>query len=124
MATTAKAERNDGPVNEPDFFQVARGWKTWAVTLDHKRIGMMYLFGILISLLIGGAFALIVRAELFLPGKQIVSGDSYNNFFTLHLLEERPVLNVGPLCSVVFRYSSATRCHRRSGVFWRVSALS
>src|SRR4051812_25860793 len=47
-----------------------------------------------------------------------------NNFVTLHLLEERPALNVGPVCGVVFRRSSATRCHRRRGVFWRVSALS
>jgi len=74
----------DHPVTEPDYLNVTKGLKSWLLTLDHKRIGMMYLFGILISLLIGGAFALIVRAELFLPGKQIVSGDSYNSFFTLH----------------------------------------
>jgi hypothetical protein len=51
MATTQKrTERNDGPVNEPDFLNVTKGLKSWLYTLDHKRIGMMYLFGILISL--------------------------------------------------------------------------
>ena len=42
----------------------------------------------------------------------------------MHLLEERPVLSVGPVCGAMFRCSSATTCHRRCGVFWRVSALS
>ena len=46
-----------------------------------------------------------------------------NNFVTMHLLEERPVLSVGPVCGASFRCSSATRCHRRRGAFWRVSAL-
>jgi cytochrome c oxidase subunit 1 len=54
------------------------------LTLDHKRIGMMYLFGILIALMVGGVFALLVRTELFEPGKTIVSQDTYNQFFTLH----------------------------------------
>src|SRR5262249_36684096 len=86
MATTetATAERVHHPVTEPDFLNVTKGWKSWAVTLDHKRIGMMYLCGILISLIIGGAFALLVRTELFFPGETIVKQDTYNAFFTLH----------------------------------------
>src|SRR4029078_10694884 len=45
---------------------------------------MMSLFGILFSLIVGGAFALLVRTELFFPGKTIVDQDTYNQFFTLH----------------------------------------
>src|SRR5438105_508192 len=85
MATTpVMNERNDGPVNEPDFLHVTRGWKSWAFTLDHKRIGMMYLTGILFSLIVGGVFALLVRTELWEPGRTIVGQDTYNKFFTLH----------------------------------------
>jgi cytochrome c oxidase subunit 1 len=87
MATataSVRTERNDGPVNEPDFLHVTKGLKSWLFTLDHKRIGMMYLFGILGALIVGGAFALLVRTELFFPGKTIVSQDTYNAFFTLH----------------------------------------
>jgi cytochrome c oxidase subunit 1 len=69
---------------EPDYLKVSRGLKSWMLTLDHKRIGMMYLFGILGALLLGGAFALLVRIELFSPGKTIVGQDTYNSFFTLH----------------------------------------
>ena len=83
MATTV-TRQPDGPVTEPDFLRVTKGLKSWMLTLDHKRIGMMYLFGILTSMIIGGAFALLVRTELWAPGKLLVAGDDYNNFFTLH----------------------------------------
>ena len=74
--------KTDGP--EPDYLHVTRGLKSWMYTLDHKRIGLMYLFGIMAALLLGGAFALLVRIELFSPGKTIVGQDTYNSFFTLH----------------------------------------
>ncbi|MCA9680240.1 MAG: cbb3-type cytochrome c oxidase subunit I [Kofleriaceae bacterium] len=69
---------------EPNYFEVSKGFKSWALTLDHKRIGLMYLFGILVSLLVGGAFALLVRIELFSPGETITTAQTYNRFFTLH----------------------------------------
>src|SRR5688572_11511449 len=90
MATTTKQVRDDGPVNEPNFLETYKGKPlgerilSWMLTLDHKRIGMMYLFGILASLIIGGAFALLVRTELWAPGQTIVGQDTYNKFFTLH----------------------------------------
>ena len=70
--------------HEPNFYEVKRGLKSWLYTLDHKRIGLMYLWGILGSLLLCGAFALLVRIELFSPGQDIVGQDRYNQFFTLH----------------------------------------
>jgi cytochrome c oxidase subunit 1 len=85
MATATFEKRfPDGPENEPDYLVVGKGFKSWALTLDHKRIGLMYLFGILFSLIVGGVFALLVRTELFFPGKTIVDQDTYNKFFTLH----------------------------------------
>ena len=84
MATTKTTEVNDGPVNEPDFLNVSKGLKSWLTTLDHKRIGMMYLFAIMGSMILGGAFALLVRLELFHTGKDFFGQDTYNKFFTLH----------------------------------------
>ena len=69
---------------EPNFLEVTRGFRNWIVTLDHKRIGLMYLGVILVSLLLGGLFALLVRIELFTPGQTIVGEDAYNQLFTLH----------------------------------------
>ena len=103
----------DGPKTEPDFLHVTTGFKSWALTLDHKRIGMMYLFGILGSLIVGGAFALLVRTELWAPGKTIVGQDTYNAFFTLHgavmvflvIIPGVPAASVTSCC----RYTSAPR---------------
>ena len=63
MATPNVIRQPAGPVSEPDYFNVSKGLKSWLLTLDHKRIGLMYLFGILGSLLVGGAFLLIVASE-------------------------------------------------------------
>jgi len=70
--------------NTLSYLEINKGWRNWLVTLDHKRIGMMYLFGILGALILGGFFALLVRIELFMPGETIVGQDWYNKFFTLH----------------------------------------
>jgi len=69
---------------QPSYLEVKRGLRSWLVTLDHKRIGIMYLAGILISMLLGGAFALMIRLELFFPGQQFVNPDHYNQLFTVH----------------------------------------
>lgn len=61
-----------------------RGLWSWVFTLDHKRIGVMYLTGIMGSFLLGGIFALLIRSELFTPGKMFLSEDRYNEMFTLH----------------------------------------
>ena len=49
---------------ETNFLNCTSGWKSWAFTLDHKRIGVMYLVVILASFFLGGVFALALRSEL------------------------------------------------------------
>ncbi|MFG0334307.1 MAG: cytochrome c oxidase subunit I [Maioricimonas sp. JB049] len=70
--------------SEENYLECSHGWKSWAFTLDHKRIGVMYLVAILISFLLGGVMALVLRAELYTPGKLFLSEDMYNQMFTLH----------------------------------------
>ena len=67
-----------------NYLNETKGIKSWLLTLDHKRIGVMYLFGIMFSFLLGGVFAVIVRLELFSPGQDFISADTYNQMFTLH----------------------------------------
>ena len=61
------------PVASPDKFPEhhylnhSSGFLSWALTLDHKRIGMMYLAGILFSFFLGGIFALAIRIHLWNP---------------------------------------------------------
>ena len=61
-----------------------KGVLSWLTTLDHKRIGVMYLVAVCLAFLIGGIFALLVRIELLTPGRTIVDADTYNRLFTMH----------------------------------------
>ena len=70
--------------NPHEHFLEAKGWKSWTHTLDHKRIGVMYLVAVLASFLLGGIFALLVRLELFTPGRTIMDATTYNKVFTMH----------------------------------------
>ncbi|MEO0202399.1 MAG: cytochrome c oxidase subunit I [candidate division WOR-3 bacterium] len=56
----------------------------WLFSTDHKRIALLYLWTIMFFFILGGVFALLVRTELFLPGKTIFDSDTYNRIFTLH----------------------------------------
>lgn len=57
---------------------------SWLFTVDHKRIGIMYLIGITVFFLVGGIFAAIFRLELLTPEGDLLQADTYNRFFTLH----------------------------------------
>ncbi len=57
----------------------------WLTTTDHKKIGYLYLISSFVFFLIGGLMALVMRAELFNPGRQILaSNEAYNQLFTMH----------------------------------------
>ncbi|MDG2022443.1 MAG: cytochrome c oxidase subunit I [Phycisphaerales bacterium] len=89
VMTTLDATRPHDTKPEPEvdnYLTFTRGFLSWALTLDHKRIGLMYLVSVLGSFLVGGIFALLVRTELLTPGATIPGVDEnlYNQFFTLH----------------------------------------
>ena len=69
---------------EKNYLNATHGLKSWLLTLDHKRIGVMYLIGICTSFLLGGIFAIMIRLELLHPGRDIMSAQTYNQVFTLH----------------------------------------
>jgi len=72
-------------VKEPgNFLTHTSGFLSWALTLDHKRIGLMYLVGVMSSFLLGGILALIVRAHLFYADGAFLTLKQYNQIFTLH----------------------------------------
>jgi cytochrome c oxidase subunit I len=70
---------------DENYLTSGKGLLSWVFTVDHKRIGVMYLFAVMFFFLIGGLFALLVRIELFNPEASLFqSGDDYNKAFTLH----------------------------------------
>jgi cytochrome c oxidase subunit I len=70
----------------PDnYLTFKRGIMSWLVTLDHKRIGVMYLAAVLVSFFVGGVMALLVRTKLLFPGEvSWMTAEQYNKAFTLH----------------------------------------
>ncbi|MFN0057446.1 MAG: cbb3-type cytochrome c oxidase subunit I [Planctomycetota bacterium] len=72
-------------IEAPNYFNQSHGILSWLLTLDHKRIGIMYLCGILTAFAVGGLFAILVRTELFYAGADFIKDPNwYNRFFTLH----------------------------------------
>ena len=60
------------------------GFMRWVTTTNHKDIGTMYLWFSFTMFIVGGIMAMVIRAELFKPGLQIVDPDFFNQMTTLH----------------------------------------
>ena len=60
------------------------GIESWLLTIDHKRIALLYLVAITFFFFIGGFFALLIRLELLTPAGDLVQADTYNKLFTMH----------------------------------------
>lgn len=58
--------------------------KRWLFSTNHKDIGTLYLFFSLLMFMVGGFFALMIRAELFRPGARIIEPELFNQMTTLH----------------------------------------
>ncbi len=69
---------------ETNYLNAKKGLWSWLTTLDHKRIGILYFIAVMASFFLGGVFAMLIRLELLSPGRDLVSPDTYNQFFTLH----------------------------------------
>ncbi|PYI57242.1 cbb3-type cytochrome c oxidase subunit I [Paenibacillus flagellatus] len=59
-------------------------WREWLTTVDHKRIGIMYVIASLLMLFRGGMDALLMRTQLAFPDMEFLSPEHYNQVFTTH----------------------------------------
>ena len=73
--THAQDDHHHGP---------AKGFSRWLLTTNHKDIGTMYLIFSFTMFLLGGTMAMVIRAELFQPGLQIVEPEFFNQMTTMH----------------------------------------
>jgi cytochrome c oxidase subunit 1 len=69
---------------EKSYLSGENGLKSWLLTLDHKRIALLYLFTTVFFFAIGGTAAAIIRLELLTPAGDLVSSDTYNKLFSIH----------------------------------------
>jgi cytochrome c oxidase subunit 1 len=79
----------DRPRPAKNYLNATTGIWSWMTTVDHKRIGVMYLVAVTSAFFLGGMFALLIRLTLLTPshklfGKVLIDADTYNRVFTLH----------------------------------------
>jgi len=72
------------PAERLNYLSAAHTVKSWLLTTDHKRIGILYLFSIIFFFAIAAVAAAIMRLELLTPEGDLVLPDTYNRLFTIH----------------------------------------
>jgi len=119
MATTATAPAY-GPT---DSYVGKSGIWAWLTTVDHKRIGTLYLFTSLFFFIVGGLEAGMIRWQLAGPNKHVLSAEAYNQMFTMHGTT-MIFLAVMPLSAAFFNYLIPLQIGARDVAFPRLNAFS
>ena len=83
MAHEAAHDHHD---EHHDHHEHQNFFQRWVMSTNHKDIGTLYLVFSLLMFFIGGSFAMVIRAELFKPGMQLVQPYFFNEMTTMHAL--------------------------------------
>jgi len=78
------SQKNPAANQRPSYLADEHGLRTWFMTTDHKRIGIMYLIAVTAFFFLGGLAASAIRIELITPDGDLLTADGYNRAFTLH----------------------------------------
>src|SRR5215217_4471035 len=74
----------EAPVESKNYITSQFGIRSWLLTVDHKRIALLYLVAITFFFFLGGAFAVMIRLELLTPQGDLFQSETYNKLFTMH----------------------------------------
>ncbi|HTM51408.1 MAG TPA: cbb3-type cytochrome c oxidase subunit I, partial [Bryobacteraceae bacterium] len=74
----------EAPVESKNYITAQFGIRSWLLTVDHKRIALLYLIAITFFFFLGGAFAVMIRLELLTPEGDLFQSETYNKLFTRH----------------------------------------
>jgi cytochrome c oxidase subunit I len=99
------------------------GWRSWAFSVDHKKIGIMYGVTAMIFFIIGGLEAGLIRLQLAQPDGTVLSADKYNQMFTMHATT-MVFLFVMPMAAAFANYFIPLQIGARDVAFPRLNALS
>jgi cytochrome c oxidase subunit 1 len=76
--------RTEGEMASVNYLSVDHSVGSWLLTTDHKRIGILYLWTILVFFFIASVAAALMRIELVTPQGDLVTSETYNKLFTIH----------------------------------------
>src|ERR1700759_5319312 len=69
---------------EPTYLNASYKVKSWLLTVDHKRIAILYMLAITFFFFLGGWAAVMIRLELMTPKGDLMTATTYNKMFTMH----------------------------------------
>jgi cytochrome c oxidase subunit I len=95
----------------------------WLTTVDHKKIGTLYLHTALAFFVLGGMEAVIMRYQLMRPNMQAVSAETFNQLFTMHGTT-MVFLVIMPLSAAFFNFLIPLQIGARDVAFPRLNAFS
>src|SRR6195952_568673 len=98
------------------------GWRSWAFTIDHKKLGIMYGAVALFFFLVGGLEALAIRTQLIQPDNKFLSAGLYNEMFTMHATT-MIFLFVMPMAAGFANYLIPLQIGARDVAFPRINAF-
>ena len=96
---------------------------SWITTVDHKRIGKLYMFSSMLFFLVGGVEALAIRLQLAFPRIAFISAQTYNEMFTMHATT-MIFLAAMPMAAAFFNFLIPLQIGARDVVFPRLNAFS
>ena len=119
MATIAAAP----PYTTTHNDAASGGIWSWLTTVDHKRIGALYLVSALFFFVVGGLEAAVMRAQLMNPNGTVVSAEMFNQLFTMHGTT-MVFLAIMPMSAAFFNFLIPLQIGARDVAFPRLNAFS
>src|ERR1700710_772851 len=111
----------------PSYAHAGESYKggiwSWLTTVDHKKIGALYMYTALSWFAVGGIEAVIMRAQLMGPNGKLVSAEVFNQLFTMHGTT-MVFLVIMPMSAAFFNFLIPLQIGARDVAFPRLNAFS
>ena len=98
-------------------------WIDWFLTVDHKKIGILYIVTAVAFFFLGGVEALMIRLQLGVANNSLITPDAYNELFTMHGTTML-FLFLAPILAGIANYVLPLMIGARDMAFPRLNALS
>ena len=112
------------PREEKNYLNATTGLASWLLTVDHKRITILYLIGISVFFAIGGFYAMLVRLELLTPAGDLMTAENYNRAFTMHGIAMVFFFLIPSIPATLGNFLVPIMCGARDLAFPKINLLS
>ncbi len=112
------------PLPAPDYLHDGTGLRSWLLTVDHKRIAVLYMISLTFFFMVGGIAALLIRLQLLSPNSTLMEAETYNRMFTTHGVIMVFFFLVPSIPAVIGNFIVPLQVGARDMAFPRINLLS